>query len=156
VVNGSAGFSVRMENAFFIYYKWEWGEDQDTWIWLLCRSQFQSFPFNNSCFKCTWELVLKPAQLIFHELSWSSISQLSRRSNYLDFHPGEWQYLQSHLGPQVEVLSKRGVSSVLYSQKNSMKEVIKCRLTKYSIRLDTISLFCRLQSVLGNSILCGL
>jgi hypothetical protein len=82
--------------------------------------------------------VLKLAWLIFHKLSWSSILQLSRRSNYLDFHPGEWQYLQSCHGPKVEVLSKSGVSSILYSRKNSTKEVIKCRLTKYYIHLDTI------------------
>jgi hypothetical protein len=157
VVNGSAGFSVGMENAFIVRYQWEQrGEEQDTWIRLLCQTQFQSFPFDDSCSKRAWELVLKLARLIFHELSRSSISQQSRRSDYLDFHPGEWQYLQSRLGPQVEVLSKRGVSSVLYSRKNSTKEVIKCRLTKYSMRLDTISLFCRLQSVLGKSILCGL
>jgi hypothetical protein len=157
VVNGSAGFSVGMENAFFVRYQWEQrGEEQDTWIRLLCRSQFQTFPFDDSCSKRAWELVLKLARLIFHELSRSSISQLSRRSDYLDFHPGEWHYLRARLGPEVEVLSKRGVSSVLYSRKNSTKEVIKCRLTKFSIRLDTISLFCRLQSVLGNAILCGL
>jgi hypothetical protein len=154
VASGSAGFCIGMENAFFVRYQWTWVED--TWICLKTPSQFQSFPFDDSCSKRAWELVLKLARLIFHELSRSSITQQSRRSDYLDFHPGEWQYLRSRLGVEVEVVSKSGVSSVLYSRKNSTKEVIKCRLTKYSIRLDTLFLFSRLQAVLGKSILCGL
>jgi hypothetical protein len=156
VVNGSAGFCVGMENGFFIRYQWTRFNQQDTWIRLISHSQFQSFPFDDCCSKRAWEIVLKLARLIFHELSRSSITQHSRRSDYLDFHPGEWQYLRSRLGPEVEVVSKSGVSTVLCSRKNGTKEVIKCRLTKYSIRLDTTHLFSRLQNVLGKSILCGL
>jgi hypothetical protein len=156
IVNGSAGFSIGMENAFFVRYQWTRGEHEDTWIQLLCRSQFQSFPFHDSSSKRAWELVLKLARLIFHELSRSSICQHSRRSDFLDFNPDEWRYLRSRLGPDVEVVSKKGVSTVLYSRKNSTKEVIKCRLTKYFVRLDTSFLFSRLTCVLGKSILCGL
>jgi hypothetical protein len=156
VVNSSAGFCIGMENAFFVCYQWTRGEDEDTWIQLLCRPQFQSFPFNDSSSKRAWELVLKLGRLIFHKLSRLRILQHSRRSDYLDFHPGEWQYLQSRLGLQVEVVSKSGVSTVLYSHKKSTKEVVKCRLTKYSIHLNTSLLFTRLQHILGKSILCGL
>ena len=154
VVSGSAGFCVGMENAFLVRFQWTWGED--TWVRLISPSQFQSFPFEDSYSKRAWELVLKLGRLIFHELSRSSITQQSRRSDYLDFHPGEWQYLRFRLGLEVEVVSKRGVSTVLYSWKNSPKEVIKCRLMKHSIRLDSVYLFSRLQCVLGKSILCGL
>jgi hypothetical protein len=156
VINGSAGFCVGIESTFLLCYQWTWGEHQDTWIWLLCPSQFQSSPFHDSSSKHAWELVLKLACLIFHELSWSSILQQSRRSDYLDFHPEEWQYLPSCLGLKVEVVSKSGVLTVLYSHKNSTKEVIKCHLTKYSICLDTTLLFSRLQCVLGKSITCDL
>jgi hypothetical protein len=53
-------------------------------------------------------------------------------------------------------VEKSGVSTVLYSRKNGTKEVLKCRLTKYVICVDTIVLFKILQSIMGHSILSRL
>jgi hypothetical protein len=152
---GPAGFSLGMENSFIVRAFWKRAQldGEDAWTEL---AKFQSFPSNDSYSKRAWELVLKISRLIFYELSRSSITQASRRSDDLDFQPGEWEYLRYRLAPPVEVVEKQGVSTVFYSRKNGTKEVIKCRLTKHLIRVDTIVLFKRLQGVLGNSILSGL
>jgi hypothetical protein len=152
---GPAGFSFGMDNAFVVRCFWKRAQldREDEWITLV---EFKSFPSNDSYSKRAWELVLKISRLVFYELSRSSITQASRRSDDLDFAPGEWEYLRYRLEPTVEVVEKSGVSTVLYSRKNGTKEVIKCRLTKYVIRVDTIVLFKSLQSILGNSILSGL
>jgi hypothetical protein len=134
---GPAGFSLRMENSFIVRAFWKRaqldGEDASTEL-----AEFESFPSNDSYSKRAWELVLKIARLIFYELSRSSITQASRRSDDLDFQPGKWEYLRYRLAPPVEVVEKTGVSTVFYSRKNGTKEVIKCRLTKYLIRVDTM------------------
>jgi hypothetical protein len=65
--------------------------------------------------------------------------------------------LRYHLEAEVEVVSKHGISAVPYSyMTGTIKELIKCQLTKYMIWLDTMSLFKSLQRVLRNSIMAGL
>ncbi len=72
--------------------------------------------------------VLKLARLIYNELSRSSITQRTSRSDFLDFNSGDWEYLRYRLEAEaeVEVVSKCGVTSVLYSHMNgTINEVIK-------------------------------
>jgi hypothetical protein len=158
IVNGAAGFCPGMENAFLVRAQWhqEQAGEAGTWTRLVEPSQFQSFPSKDCYSKRAWEFVLKLARLIFYELSRSSIIQRTQRSDYLDCHSGDWEYLRYRLQPEVEVVDKFGVSTVTYSRKNGTKEVIKTRLSKYLIRVDTVSLFEKLQSVLGDSIMTGL
>jgi hypothetical protein len=154
-MTGPAGFSLGMYNSWIVRSFWQRAQldGKDDWTFL---TEFQSFPSNDCYSKRAWELVLKISHLIFYELSRSSISQARKRSDDLDFQPGEWEYLCYRLSPPVEVVEKKGVSTVFYSRKNGTKEVIKCRLTKYLIRIDTIELFRTLQGILGISILSGL
>ncbi len=157
VSNGPAGFCPGMENAFLVRAKLHIGPAGNSeWTRLISPSQFQSFPFEDCYSKQAWEIVLKLARLIFYELSRSSIIQRTQRSDYLDCPSGDWEYLRYRLQPKVEVVEKFGVSTVTYSRKNGTKEVIKSRLSKYLIRLDTFVLFSKLQRVLGNCIMSGL
>jgi hypothetical protein len=97
---GPAGFSFRMENAYLVQCFWKRAQldREDEWITLV---EFKSFPSNDIYSKRTWELVLKISGLVFYQLSRSSITQASRRSNDLDFAPGEWEYLCYRLEPPV-------------------------------------------------------
>jgi hypothetical protein len=158
VTNGAAGFCPGMENAFLVRAQWHepTAGEGGAWTRLVRANQFESFPSNECYSKRAWEFVLKLARLIFNELSRSSIIQRTQRSDYLDCHSGDWEYLQYRLQPEVDVVEKQGVSTVTYSRKNGTKEVIKSRLSKYLIRVDTIVLFAKLQHVLGNSITTGL
>jgi hypothetical protein len=159
IKNGSAGFCIGMENAFLVRCFWNHRSDGNVWTRLFRPAQFQTFPSDDCYSKRAWERLLKLARLIYNELSRSSITQRTSRSDFLDFNSGDWEYLRYRLEADagVEVVSKRGVTSVPYSRMNgTIKEVIKCRLTKYMIRLDTMPLFESLQRVLGNSIMVGL
>jgi hypothetical protein len=86
----------------------------------------------------------------------SSIMQRSNQNKKVHFTKTMWDYLRYRLESQVEVLAKNGVSTILHVRKNGTKEVIKCRIVKESIRLDTSSLFEHLQRVLGRTIALGL
>jgi hypothetical protein len=156
VLNGAAGFCPGMENAFLLRARWHRGDATEGWSRLLRTSQFQSFPSEGCYSKRGWEIVLKLARLIFYELSRSSLIQRTQRSDYLDCTLGDWEYLRYRLQPEVEVVEKFGVSTVTYSRRNGTKEVIKSRLSKFLIRIDTSLLFAKLRCVLGNSIMCGL
>jgi hypothetical protein len=156
--NGSAGYCIGMENAFFVRYQWKQDPRGDVvWNRLFHHDQFESFPSEDCYSKRAWDRVLKLARLIYYELSRSSITQRSSRSDHVDFNASDWEYLKYRFDSDVEVVSKIGVTTLPYSRKNgTIKEVIKCRLTKQMIRFDTMPLFASLQRVLGNSIMAGL
>jgi hypothetical protein len=150
-----------MQNAFFVCCYWKQGPHGDaSWVRLFRHSQFKSFPSKDCYSKRAWDWVLKLARLIYYELLRSSITQRTSRSDYLDFNNSDWEYFKYRLleaNEEVEVVSKIGVTTLPYSRlKGTIKEVIKSRLTKVMIPLDTISLFASLQRVLGYSIIAGL
>jgi hypothetical protein len=96
---------------------------------LSAQANSKYFPSEDCYSEHAWEIVLELACLVFYELAHSSISiQCTQRSNYLDCHSGDWEYLRYHLQPKVQVVEKFGVSTFTYSCKNGTKEVIKSHL----------------------------
>jgi hypothetical protein len=156
ILFNDAGMCYGMENAFFARLRW----NRNSWEWSgipdVAVSGFEPFPFMDCYTRRQWENLLRIARLISFEMARSSISQSTRQSKKVHCTKSMWDYLRYRLEPQVEVKEKVGVSTILYVRKNGTKEVIKCRVIKESIRLDTSSLFALLQSVLGTSITLGL
>jgi hypothetical protein len=157
IKNGSAGYCIGMDNAFFCRVFWKQDPQGNGVVTrLFRRAQFETFPSEDCYSKRAWDRVLKLARLIYYELSRSSITQRTSRSDYVDFNSSDWEYLQYRLA-DVEVVSKTGVTTLPYSRLNgTIKEVIKSRLRKSMIRLDTMPLFKSLQRVLGKAIMAGL
>lgn len=151
-----AGMCYGMANAFFARLCW----DRDNWEWsgipTLSVSGFEPFPFTDCYTRRQWENLLRIARLISFEMARSSIAQSTRQSKKVHCTKTMWDYLRYRLEPHVTVKERAGVSTILYLRKNGTKEVIKCRVIKETIRLDTSSLFGILQSVLGRSITLGL
>jgi hypothetical protein len=156
ILFNDAGICVGMENAFFVRIRWK----RDPWEWSGIPapelSSFEPFPFHDCYSRRSWEVLLKLARLISFEMSKSSIAQRSTQNKKVDFTQAMWDYLRYRLEPHAEVIEKKGVSTLLHLRKNGTKEVIKCRLLKESIRLDTNPLFDCLQRVLGQTIALGL
>ena len=157
ILFNDAGMCFGMDNAFFARLRW----DRNIWEWSgipdVAVSGFEPFPFMDCYTRRQWENLLRIARLISFEMARSSIAQSTRQSTKkVHCTKTMWDYLRYRLEPQVEVKEKVGVSTILYIRKNGTKEVIKCRVIKESIRLDTSSLFALLQSVLGTSITLGL
>jgi hypothetical protein len=151
-----AGMCYGMANAFYSRLCW----DRDNWEWSgipsLSVSGFEPFPFTDCYTRRQWENLLRIARLISFEMARSSIGQSTRQSKKVHCTKAMWDYLRYRLEPHVDVKERVGVSTILYLRKNGTKEVIKCRVIKDTIRLDTSSLFRILQSVLGRSISLGL
>jgi hypothetical protein len=151
-----AGMCFGMKNAFFVRLRW----DRASWKWsgipdaAVCG--FEPFPYSDCYTRRVWENLLRIARLISFEMARSSIAQSTRQSKKVHCTKVMWDYLRYRLEPQVTVKERLGVSTILYLRKNGTKEVIKCRVLKGTIRLDTSSLFSLLQSVLGKSITLGL
>jgi hypothetical protein len=156
ILFNDAGMCYGMENAFFVRLRW----DRDTFEWSgiadVSGSGFEPFPFTDCYTRRQWENLLRIARLISFEMARSSIAQSTRQSKKVHCTKTMWDYLLYRLQPQVEVKEKIGVSTILYLRKNGTKEVIKCRVVKETLRLDTSSLFALLQRVLGRSITLGL
>jgi hypothetical protein len=156
ILFNDARICVGMENAFFVRLRWQ----RDPWQWsgipLPGISGFEPFPFRDCYSRRSWEVLLNLTRLISFEMSKSSIAQRSTQNKKLAFTKTMWDYLQYRLEPQVEVIEKTGVSTILHLRKKGTKEVVKCRIQKESIRIDTSSLFDHLQRVLGSTIALGL
>jgi hypothetical protein len=117
ILNGPAVFCPGMENAFLVRAKLHISPGgNDGWTRLILPSQFQSFPFEDCYSKQAWEVVLKLARLLR-----SSIIQRTQRSDNLDCPSGDWEYLWYRLQPEVQVVEKFGVSTVMYSRKMVQK-----------------------------------
>jgi hypothetical protein len=79
--------------------------------------------------------------LISFELFKLSISQQLTQNKKVDSTKRMWDYLRYRLESQVEVIEKKGVSTILHLRKKGTKVVIKSQILKESILLDTSSLF---------------
>jgi hypothetical protein len=156
ILFNDAGICVGMENAFFVRVRFQ----REPWQWSGIPgpelSRFEPFPFRDCYSRRSWEVLLNLTRLISFEMAKSSIMQRSTQNKKVHFTKTMWDYLRYRLECQVEVIAKDGVSTILHVRKNGTKEVIKCRIVKESIRLDTSSLFEHLQRVLGRTIALGL
>jgi hypothetical protein len=156
ILFNDAGICVGMENAFFVRIRWTKDPPQWSKIPAPGLSSFGPFPFHDCYSRRSWEVLLNLTRLISYEMSKSSIAQRSTQNKKVDFTKTMWDYLRYRLQPEAEVIEKNGVSTLLHLRKNGTKEVIKCRILKGSIRLDTSALFDLLQRVLGSTIALGL
>jgi hypothetical protein len=150
------GMCYGMENAFFARLRWDRDTFELSGIPEVLGSGFEPFPYSDCYTRRQWENLLRIARLISFEIARSSISQSTRQSKKVHCTKTMWDYLRYRLEPQVDIKERLGVSTILYLRKNGTKEVIKCRVVKETLRLDTSSLFALLQSVLGQSITLGL
>jgi hypothetical protein len=149
ILFNDGGIRVGMENAFFVRLRWRRNPWQWSGIPAPGHSSFKPFPFRDCYSRHSWEVLLNLARLISFELSKSSIAQRSMQNKKVAFTTQMWDYLCYRLELQAAVIEKNGVSTLLHVCKNGTKEVIKCRILKDSIHLDTSSLFDCLQRVLG-------
>jgi hypothetical protein len=116
-----------MENAFFVRLRWKRDPLQWSGIHVPGLSGFEPFTLGNCYSRRSWEVLLNLTRLISFEMSKSSIAQRSTQ-NKKPFTKTMWDYLRYRLEPQVKVIEKTGVSTILHLHKKGTKEVVKCLL----------------------------
>jgi hypothetical protein len=151
--DGTGAHSVGMENAFHARYKWE---KDETMLFPIGPETLESFPYSDCYSRRNWDFLVRVSMLINRELTRSFIAQHASKNIHLFLSKAEFEYLKNRLRPDIEVYTKKGVSTTIQPRKCAARESVKQRVEKQYLRVDTILKFKKLQGVLGSAIVIGL
>jgi hypothetical protein len=151
--DGTGAYAVGMENAFHARFKWE----KDAPIYHpIVPETLLSFPYDDCYSRRNWDLLVRVSTLINRELTRSFIAQHTSKNIHLFLTKAEFAYLKDRMKPDIEVYTKKGVSTNIQPRKCAARESVKKRAEKEYLRADTVVKFEKLQRVLGRSIILGL